>query len=140
MTASGLLTMLKKKVVIKPRKPLPIPKKTRAEKEEEKYQCKLSMLKILVNSVILETTGAVREAYITNDSIRMEMNSVIIDNIEDVLQKIEDYIRLCDHYIKFIDTDRLEKLIIDLEYLDVTKSSKYAEDIWNIYAPSLLSI
>lgn len=122
-----------KKIVISP-------KKIKEERAERKYQCKLSILKILVNSVILETAGAVREAYITNESVRLEMDSVIIDNIEDVLKKIENSMQICDPYMKFINIYRLEDLITELEYLDITKSGIYAEDIWNIYAPALLSI
>ena len=130
----------KKKVIVKLNKIVPVQKGTKEERAEKKYQCKLSILKILVNSVILETIGAVREGYITNDPIRLEMDGILIDNIESVLEKIEDSIRLCEPYMRFIDTSRLEKLIIDLEYLDVTKSEIYAEEIWNIYAPTLLSI
>lgn len=122
-----------KKVVISP-------KEIKEQKAERRYQCKLSILKILVTSVILETTGAVREGYITNDSVRVEMENIIFSNIEDVLKKIEDSINICDHYMKFIDVYRLEKLIIELEYMDVTRSSFYAEEIWNIYAPALLAI
>lgn len=107
---------------------------TEEEKEQtqEIIDCITLVISALTRASYIVQLDQIRVIYILNDDIRTRIDSIIIDEIEEILDDIS-IISPCEIFY-YVDTEELQKLLEELGELDVNKAKIYGEHAWNIFS------
>jgi hypothetical protein len=107
---------------------------TEEEKEQtqEIIDCITLAISALTRASYLIQLDQIRVIYILNDDIRTRIDSIIIDEIEEILDDIS-IISPCEIFY-YVDPEELQKLLEELGELDVNKAKIYGEHAWNIFS------
>lgn len=114
-----------------------IPKEEIEEDEEKKKREKIADCTTMVISVITRASyliqlDEIRFIFITDDIVRKMLDTIIIKEIEEIL---EDITVLSDCEIfNLIDSEELWKLLDELGGLDVNKAREYGDKTWDIFS------
>lgn len=107
---------------------------TKEEKEQtqEIIDCITLVISILTRASYLTQLDEIRVIYILNDDIRTRIDSIIIDEIEEIIDDIS-VVSPCEIFY-YVDAEELQKLLEELGELDVNKAKTYGEHAWNIFS------
>ena len=102
------------------------------EEKEEIIDCITLVISVLTRASYLVQLDQIRVIYILSDDIRTRIDSIMIDEIEEILDDIS-IIYPCEIFY-YVDTDELQELLEELGELDVNKAKIYGEHAWNIFS------
>ena len=112
------------------------PEQVITEEEKEQTQeiidCITLVISLLTRSSYILQLDQIRVIYILNDDIRTRIDSIIIDEIEEILDDIS-IVSPCEIFY-YVDTEELKNLLEELGELDVNKAKIYGEHAWNIFS------
>lgn len=107
---------------------------TEEEKEQfqEIFDCITLVISVLTRASYIVQLDEIRVIYILNDDIRTRIDSIIIDEIEEILDDIS-ILTPCEIFY-YVDTEELQKLLEELGGLDVNNAKIYGENTWKIFS------
>ena len=107
---------------------------TEEEKEQtqEIIDCITLVISVLTRASYIIQLDQIRVIYILNDDIRTRIDSIIIDEIEEIIDDIS-IISHCEIFY-YVGTEELQKLLEELGGLDVNNAKIYGEHTWNIFS------
>lgn len=102
------------------------------KKQEDLSDCVTMVLSVLTRSSYLIQLDQIRVIFILDDRVRTRLDSIIIEEIEEILEDIT-VLSNCELF-DYIDSEELGKLLDELGDLDVNKARQYGDGAWNIFS------
>jgi hypothetical protein len=94
--------------------------------------CATTAISIITRSAYLIQLAEIRSLFIIDDKIKMALDTIIIEEIEEVIDGIS-LLSECEIF-ELVDSEDLNKLLEELGYLDVEKAREYGEDAWKMFS------
>lgn len=106
-------------------------------KREEISDCMTMAISIITRGAYLIQLDQIRVIYILDEDIRTRIDSIIIDETEEMIDDINLFLP-CD-LLDYIDGDKFADFVEDLGYLDVNKAKVYGQQAFDIFSGAITS-
>lgn len=94
--------------------------------------CATMVVSVITRSAYLIQLAEIRSMFITDDRVRTTLDTIIIDEITEVIDSIS-LLSECEIF-ELVDSEELNKLLEELGYLDVEKAREYGDDAWKMFS------
>jgi len=105
----------------------------RKERRQEIEDCVTMVISVITRGAYLIQLDQIRAVFITDDRVRTRLDTIIIEEIEEILDDINILVSDCE-ISNLIDQDELNKLLDDLGGLDVNKTREYGDSAWKLFS------
>lgn len=105
----------------------------RKEIIQEIEDCVTMVISVITRASYLIQLDHSRVIFIEEDRVRTRLDTIIIEEIEEILDDINIIVSDCE-ISKLIDPDDLDKLLDDLGGLDVNKAREYGDSAWKLFS------
>lgn len=104
-------------------------------KREEISDCMTMAISVITRGAYLIQLDQIRVIYILDEMIRNRIDSIIIDEIEEMIDDINLFLP-CD-FLDYIDGDKFADFVEELGYLDVNKAKDYGRQALDIFSDAI---
>jgi len=105
----------------------------RKEKRQEIEDCVTMVISVITRGAYLIQLDQIRAMFIADDKVRTRLDTIIIEEIEEILDDINILVSDCE-ISNLVEQDELNKLLDDLGGLDVNKAREYGDSAWKLFS------
>lgn len=105
----------------------------RKEMRQEIEDCVTMVISVITRGAYLIQLDQIRAMFITDDRIRTRLDTIVIEEIEEILDDINIIASDCE-ISALIDQEDLDKLLDELGGLDVNKAREYGDSTWKLFS------